>query len=285
MPSINDAVLDLKCFDLLANGTTSIHNLDARAKVLVTGLFIISVVSFGRYELAALLSFFLFPAAMIALSNLPARLIARKIALLCPLVLIIGIFNPLIDREIMVNFGSFGVSGGWVSFLSIIVKSILTVSSALILVGVTGFTAICRALEKLGVPQVFAVQLLFLYRYIFVLAEEARRASMAREMRSCGKKGLGIASYGSMIGHLLLRTWQRADRIHMAMLAGRKLSSLSDGSLCSSCYAFTISLIYWGDSLRRCSHEPPYRRGHQPFPCVHRRHRRPEGCLLSPHPR
>lgn len=219
MPSLNAAVLDLKRFDLLANGTTFIHNLDARAKVLVTGLFIIFVVSFGRYELAALLPFFVFPAAMIALSNLPARLIARKIALLCPFVLIIGIFNPIIDREIMVNFGSVGISGGWVSFISIIVKSILTVGAALVLVGVTGFTAICMALERLGVPKVFAVQLLFLYRYIFVLAEEAGRASMARKLRSCGNKGLGIASYGSMVGHLLLRTWQRADRIHMAMLA------------------------------------------------------------------
>ena len=219
MPSINDAVLDLKRFDLLANGASSIHNLDARAKVLVTVCFIISVVSFGRYELAALLPYFVFPAAMIALSNLPCRLIATKIALLCPFALIIGIFNPIMDREVMVTIGAVGISGGWVSFLSIIVKSMLTVSAALILVGVTGFTAICRALDRLGVPQVFAVQLLFLYRYIFVLAEEAGRASMARELRSCGKKGLGIASYSSMIGHLLLRTWQRADRIHMAMLA------------------------------------------------------------------
>jgi cobalt/nickel transport system permease protein len=28
-----------------------------------------------------------------------------------------------------------------------------------------------------------------------------------------------MRSFGSMTGHLLLRTWQRAERIHMAMLA------------------------------------------------------------------
>jgi cobalt/nickel transport system permease protein len=219
MASINSAVLDLKRLDLMARGDTSLHRLDARAKVLVTLVFILCVVSYGRYELTALFPFFIFPAVMIALSSIPPLFIARKIALLCPFVLVVGIFNPLFDRDIILQFGSLGISGGWVSFASIIARSALTVGAAFILVGITGFTAVCQALERLGMPQVFAVQLLFLYRYIFVLAEEGNRASRARELRSCGKKGLGIASFGSMIGHLLLRTWQRAERIHMAMLA------------------------------------------------------------------
>jgi cobalt/nickel transport system permease protein len=94
----------------------------------------------------------------------------------------------------------------------------LTVGAAMILVGVTGFVAICHALERLGMPRVFAVQLLFLYRYIFVLADEGGRASRARELRSFGKRGATVGSYGSLVGHLLLRTWQRAERVHMAML-------------------------------------------------------------------
>lgn len=219
MASINTAVLDIKRLDLLANGTSPLHRLDSRAKVLVTGIFIVTVVSFNRYDLAALLPFFIFPAAMIALGRLPVLFILRKIALLCPFVLVIGIFNPIFDREVIVHFGYFGISGGWISFMSIVVRSILTVGAAMVLVGVTGFTAICQALERMGLPQAFAVQLLFLYRYIFVLAEEGRRSSMARQLRSFGKKGLGITSFSSLIGHLLLRTWQRAERIHMAMIA------------------------------------------------------------------
>lgn len=219
MPSINTAVLDIKRLDLLANGTSPLHRLDSRAKVLVTGFFIVTVVSFDRYDLAALLPFFIFPAAMIAVGRLPALFIIRKIALLCPFVLIIGIFNPLLDRKIIVDLGFFGITGGWISFLSIVVRSVLTVGAAMILVGVTGFTAICQALERMGLPRVFTVQLLFLYRYIFVLAEEGQRSAMARQLRSFGKKGLGLASYSSLVGHLLLRTWQRAERIHMAMIA------------------------------------------------------------------
>lgn len=219
MASINDAILDLKRLDLLANGNTGIHRLDARSKVVVTLVFIISVVSFGKYELTALIPFFIFPIVMIALADLPPFYIARKIALLCPFVLFVGIFNPVFDRDVLMQLGPLSISAGWISFASILVRSILTVGAAFILVGVTGFTAVCQALERMGMPQVFAVQLLFLYRYIFVLTEEGSRASRARELRSCGKKGLGIRSFGSLVGHLLLRTWQRAERIHMAMLA------------------------------------------------------------------
>lgn len=219
MASIHSAVLDLKRLDLLANGDSQIHRLDARAKVLVTLVFILCIVSYNSYELTALFPFFIFPVVMISLAGLPPLFILRKITLICPFVLAVGIFNPVFDREILLQLGPLGISGGWISFASITVRSFLTVGAAFILVGVTGFTAVCQALERLGMPQVFAVQLLFLYRYIFVLTEESGRASRARELRSCGKKGQGIGSFGFLIGHLLLRTWQRAERIHMAMLA------------------------------------------------------------------
>jgi cobalt/nickel transport system permease protein len=218
MASIDSAILDLKRLDLLANGDSAVHRLDGRAKVLVTLVFIVSVVSFGRYELAALAPFVIFPVIMIARSGLPPLYIARKIALLCPFVLVVGIFNPVFDRQILVHLGPLGISGGWISFASILVRSLLTVGAAFILVGVTGFTAVCQAIEQLGMPRVFAVQLHFLYRYIFVLTEEARRVSRARELRSFGRKGLEMASYASLTGNLLLRTWERAERIHMAML-------------------------------------------------------------------
>lgn len=219
MPPLATALLDIKRLEEMAAADSPIHRLDARAKVMVTLIFSMTVISFDRYELSALFPFFVYPAAMIARSTLPPLFILRKVLLLCPFVLCVALFNPLLDRTVVMQFGSWGISGGWLSFCSIIIRSLLTVGAALILLGVTGFTAICQALEKLGVPQLFAVQLLFLYRYLFVLAEEGKRAAAARELRSFGNRGRGIRSYGSMIGYLMLRTWQRAERIHRAMLA------------------------------------------------------------------
>ena len=219
MASIDGALLDFKRLDRLAGGNTALHRLDPRAKVLATLVFIVSVVSFGKYQLSALIPFFIYPAVSIGIGDLPAGYLVRKIVLLCPFALVVGMFNPIFDRAVLVQLGPLGISGGWVSCASIVVRTALTVGAALVLVAVTGFPAICRAMGRLGMPAAFAVQLLFLYRYIFVLAEEGGRASRARELRSCGKHGLGLSSYASLLGTLLLKTWLRADRIHMAMLA------------------------------------------------------------------
>lgn len=219
MASIDGALLDFQRLDRLAAGNTALHRLDPRAKVLATLVFIVCVVSFGRYQLSALIPFFIFPAVLIGTADLPAAYLARKVLLVCPFALAVGIFNPIFDTTLLLHLGPLGVSGGWVSCLSILVRAALTVLAALVLVAVTGFPAICRALEQLGMPNAFAVQLVFLYRYIFVLTEEGGRAARARELRAFGNKGLGMSSYSSLAGSLLLRTWQRAERVHMAMLA------------------------------------------------------------------
>ena len=219
MASIDGALLDFKQMDQLATGNSALHRLDPRAKVLVTLVFIGTVISFGKYAVTGLIPLVIFPVVMVSLGNLPPGYIARKIALLCPFALVVGMFNPIFDRTVLVHIGAIGITGGWVSFASIVVRAILTIGAAIILVGVTGFPAICQALERLGAPRVFTVQLLFLYRYLFVLTDEGARISRARELRSFGKKGLGMGSFGPLVGHLLLRTWGRAERIHVAMLA------------------------------------------------------------------
>jgi cobalt/nickel transport system permease protein len=78
--------------------------------------------------------------------------------------------------------------------------------------------ALCVALARLGVPQVLTAQLLFLYRYAFVLGGEASRMATARELRSNGR-ALALSAYGPLLGHLLLRAYERAQRIHWAMTA------------------------------------------------------------------
>jgi len=210
--------LDLGAMEAISSRDTPLHRLDPRAKVVTTLVFIICVVSFGRYEVSALMPFFLYPFTLLAVGNLPAFYIAKKVLFVSPFAVLIGIFNPLIDTEVLIRIGSLGVSGGWISFLSIIMRFLLTVGAALILIAATGFNSVCMALEKMGVPRVFVIQLLFLYRYLFVLADEASRMMRARSLRSFQGKGMGIRVFGSMAGSLLLRTLDRAQRIHLSML-------------------------------------------------------------------
>jgi cobalt/nickel transport system permease protein len=216
---LETAFYDLGRLDLLAEKDTFIHRLDPRAKVITTLVFVVYVVSFDKYEMARLLPFFLFPAFLIGMANLPFPYLLRKLILVSPFVLFIGIFNPFFDREILLQLGTLKITGGWISLFSILLRFILTVSAALLLIATTGFPAICMAMEKLGAPRIFAVQLLLLYRYIFVLIEEAIRMFRAYTLRSFSVKKIRYHVFRQMLGNLLLRTIDRAQRIHLAMLA------------------------------------------------------------------
>jgi cobalt/nickel transport system permease protein len=215
---INDALRDIHSLDLLATRRTTLSGIDPRAKILSTLAFILVVVSFDRYEVAALLPFFAVPVLLAELGEIPPRLILHKLLIASPFAVMIGLFNPLLDNKPLFELFGYPISGGWASFASIILRYCLTVSMALILIASTGFHQVCVGLERLGVPRVFTVQLLFLYRYVHVLADEAGRMTLARELRAGGgRQGLPFAVYGSLLGHLLLRTLDRAQRIHLAM--------------------------------------------------------------------
>lgn len=217
MVTIESSLLNIGYFETLSYQETPLHRLDPRTKLLTTLVFIVAVVSFGKYEITGLLPFVIYPVALIAVGNLPPGYLARKILLAAPFAFFIGIFNPLLDRVVLVQLGPLGLSGGWISFASILLRFSLTVSAALILIASTGLNAVCLALERLGAPTGFVVQLLFLYRYIFVLTDEALRLVRARSLRSFQGRGLGFKVFTYLIGQLLLRTLARAQRIHLAM--------------------------------------------------------------------
>lgn len=218
MGLLNAALADLRSLDELAARDTPLARVDPRAKVITTFIFIVVVVSFERHAVAALLPLAVFPVALAVLGDVPAAPLVRKLALAAPFALMVGLFNPWLDRAPVVVFGDTTLAAGWWSFASILLRFALTVGASLVLVAGTGMFALCAALARLGVPRVFTVQLLFLYRYAFVIGAEAARMTTARQLRCAGRRA-SIDSYGPLLGHLLLRAYDRARRIHLAMTA------------------------------------------------------------------
>lgn len=205
--------------DTLSYKDTFVHRLDPRVKILVSFIFILFVVSFPKYEIPGLMPFFIYPVFLLTVGDIPLRAIAKKVLFISPFAIFIGIFNPLFDTDIILTPFGLQISGGWISFLSIIIKFILTVSTALLLIAVTSFPGICEGLERLKFPRLLVIQLLFLYRYLFVLLEETLRMVRAREARSFGQKGKEIKTFIRLISILLLRTLERSEKIYQAMLS------------------------------------------------------------------
>lgn len=218
MAGIDSTIFDIGALDTLAQGDTAVHRLDPRAKLVTCLAFIVCVASFDKYTISALLPFLIFPVVLAGRAGLPFGFLAKRLLVVAPFAIFIGIFNPFFDRAILFHLGPLAISGGWVSFASILLRFVLTIGIALILIATTSFPGVCMALEGIGAPRVFAVQLLLLYRYLFVLINEAMRMVRARALRSFHGRGLGMKIFGQMVGQLLLRTLDRAQRVHLAML-------------------------------------------------------------------
>jgi cobalt/nickel transport system permease protein len=121
-------------------------------------------------------------------------------------------------------------SQGLARFVSIALKSWLSVQMAVVLVGSTPFPVLLMAMRALKIPRLLAAIVGLMWRYLFVLADEALRLLRARESRSAapvdgrGRRVGGSLAWrarvaGGMVGNLFLRAFDRADRIYAAMLS------------------------------------------------------------------
>jgi cobalt/nickel transport system permease protein len=219
-------------FDRYHHGHSPLHSLDPRVKVLVAIAFIISnaLLPDGAW-IAFGLAWILVLAAN-AVSGLGAGFTFRRsfIALPFALAAVTVLFSipgqPVASFQFLM-WDLTITDAGLLRFVSIVIRSWLSVQLAILLVAVTEFPKIVHALRHLRMPAVLTVIISFLYRYLFVLADEVMRLLRAREARSAraaGKKGGGSMAWrarvaGNMAGQLFLRSYERSDRVYNAMLA------------------------------------------------------------------
>ncbi len=105
-------------------------------------------------------------------------------------------------------------------FLAAFLKSNLCVLAMLLLTWTTPFHDILQELRRLKLPSVMLTTLALMYRYLPVLAEEARRMRRARASRTyCRRRRLEWHSLSTIVGQLFVRSADRAERIYLAMCA------------------------------------------------------------------
>ncbi|MDR0501683.1 MAG: cobalt ECF transporter T component CbiQ [Treponema sp.] len=214
---------ELYALEQLAIGNTLIHRLHPLVKLLSTVLFIIIVVSFNRYALGRLIPFFLFPAIIIALSDMPYSMLFKRFLIAFPFCLFAGISNVFFDKAVAFEIDGIVISFGLLSLFTILFKCYLCVMAVLILVSVTPLSELTFEMRRLKIPFVFIVIFEMTYRYIGVLLNELFLMNTAYCLRNTNRKGIEMRSLlqlrdmGSFTGQLLIRSFDRADRIYNAM--------------------------------------------------------------------
>lgn len=193
-----------------------LHRVNARAKLFATAVYVLCVASLGSHELCRLAPFALYPMLALALSGIPAGMLCRRVALALPFCIFAGIGSVFFDREPLLTLFGIEISGGIVAFTTLVIRAAFSVSAVLILVAITPFSEITNELRRLHMPAIFLELLEMLYRYAGVLATEAEAMITAFRLRSNGVK-LGVGTFGPFAGQLLLRSTDRAERVHRAM--------------------------------------------------------------------
>jgi cobalt/nickel transport system permease protein len=124
-------------------------------------------------------------------------------------------------------WGMTATQEGLIRFASILLRSWISIQIAIWLTATTRFPDLLHALRHLRVPGVLVSIIAFMYRYLFVLADEAARLLRARAARSARPtRGRGGGSVlwrarvaGHMVGQLFIRSFERSERVYNAMLA------------------------------------------------------------------
>ncbi len=245
MASIFKTIDHIRYFDDLARQDSFIHRLHPLTKLLSTTVYALVLVSHDKYATLALLPFLFFPVLVAAAGRVPLSAILKRLLYLEPMIICLGLLNPLFDRETTVIMGH-TVSSGWLIFASIVIKGSLAVSSALLLMATTGMEGIALSLRMLRVPRIMVLQLLLTYRYLSTLLEEGARIMQAYSFRSLSTVGVAAKAWGSLLGQVLLRTIDRAQRIYDAMCLRGFNGEYVPGKGRRAGIADPIYLLAWG---------------------------------------
>jgi cobalt/nickel transport system permease protein len=110
--------------------------------------------------------------------------------------------------------------GGISLFVSLIVKSTLCLLTAILLSNTTPFSRLLAVLRNIGVPGIIITVLALMYRYLFVLIDEAERMHRARTSRTFVAANVRWwHSAATVVSQLFVRSSERAERIYAAMLS------------------------------------------------------------------
>jgi cobalt/nickel transport system permease protein len=190
-----------------------LNRLDPRFKLVFAMAFVVAAVTVpgGWWRMLGALGLVL--AFLIGLSGAaPRRLFSGWAGFL----ILVGFLAAMAAPGLAARSGS----GILETFLSIVIKNSLAFLMMLLLAAVTHWRELLLAMSKLGVPRVLVATLLFMERYLHVLVDELGRMITARRARSFRRgSSLSWSLMTGMLGMLLLRSVERSERVHAAMLS------------------------------------------------------------------
>ncbi len=207
-------------FESFCRGNSQLHRADARIKLVATlALTLVIALCQSFYTAAAGLGLGL---GLILLARLPLGMIFRRLLVVNGFIGFLWLTLPLTYP----GAAAFSLGPLHVSRAGLLLAGLITLkTNAIILIFISllatsSVAELGHAMARLHLPAKLCLLLLFSYRYIFVINQEYQRLVRAARLRGF-KPGTNLhtyRSYAHLFGMTLVKSWNRAERVHQAML-------------------------------------------------------------------
>ena len=214
--------------DRYRQGTSPIHRLDPRLKLLATLAFVLVVTTVPPGTWLAFVLLAVLAVGMVVIAQVPLLEGLKRSAVVLPFAGMVAVSLPFTQAGEAVwawqlwGFTLTVTDAGLSFFAAVMIKAWLSVMISGLLGATTPFPDLLKAMGSLRVPAVLTATISFMYRYLFVLMDEAVRLQTARASRAVGR-GRTVRwrarVLGGMIGSLFIRSYERSERIYAAMLS------------------------------------------------------------------
>lgn len=205
---------------LHVEGDTAIHRLAPHVKLVGLVAFVLLVVSVPAGAHRALALLLLLAVVMLASTRVPVRLVLPRLAVEIPFV-VFALILPFVAVGPQVDVGPFTVSEqGLDGAIALLLKGTCGVVAAVTFAVTTRPRDLVRALQHLRVPDPLVVIASFMVRYVDVVVDQVGRMRVARESR--GFRASSPRAWpviASSAGALFIRSYERGERVHLAMVS------------------------------------------------------------------
>jgi cobalt/nickel transport system permease protein len=198
-----------------------LQRLDPRVKLIATLAAVVLVVTTPNEAWPCFAAYALLAAAFTALSRVPVRFALSRLLGAAPFVLCAAAFIPFTAgaRDPAAPWYQPGREGTLL-FAGMAVKSFLSVLFLVLLAGTTPFDRLLAGAESMGCPRIIAMILSFMYRYAFLVVDDLMRMVRAKQARGPERGARrDLSALSSMVGVLFVRSYERAERVYLAMCA------------------------------------------------------------------
>lgn len=224
--------------EAFASGKTLFHKRDARVKIIAATA--LSLVLALNDSLPVAITGCIICTLLLLLSR-PAPLLAvKRIAL-------VNIFTLFLWLTLPLTYTGDSFSGVQIATL-ITLKSNAILFCFLALIATSTTVHLGHALEKLGIPKKLTFLFLFSYRQLFIIHQEYLRLQRAAKLRGFipANSLHSYRTYSHLFGMTLVKSWNRAERVHQAMILRGftgKLIPLQQKKPCPADYVFLSVLL------------------------------------------